>query len=61
MSIKITPQELEQWRSIFADHPDAIAALVEIEDCDGELEDAAISLGIQVGQEPDVLEGWLDG
>lgn len=61
MSIQVTPQELEQWRSIFAEYPDAIAALVEIEDCDGDLEDAAIALGIQVGQEPDMIEGWLDG
>ncbi len=61
MSIKLTAEELEYYRDILADYPDAIAALEEIEVCDGDLEDAAINLGIQVGQEPDTSDRWIDG
>jgi hypothetical protein len=61
MSITVTPAEIEQFRSLFASLPDALAALNEIEDCDGDLEDASIALAIQSGQEPDTNERWIDG
>ncbi|MBD2020566.1 hypothetical protein H6F43_10235 [Leptolyngbya sp. FACHB-36] len=61
MSITVTLEEIEQWRSAFADYPDALVALDEIADCEGDLEDAAIVLAIQVGQEPDTSDRWLDG
>lgn len=35
-------------------------ALDVIEDCEGDLEDAALTLGIHVGQQPD-RNDWLDG
>ncbi|MCW6036166.1 hypothetical protein K4A83_07755 [Spirulina subsalsa FACHB-351] len=48
----ITPEELAQWRSQLANYPPAQKALLEIEDCEGDLEDAAISLAIRAGQQP---------
>jgi hypothetical protein len=59
--IVVTPQELEFFRSELADHPAALEALGVIEDCDGDLEDAAISLAIRAGQEPDTNERWIEG
>jgi hypothetical protein len=61
MSITVTPAEIEQFRELLAAYPDALAALDEIEACDGDLEDAAINLGIQVGQEPNTSDRWIDG
>lgn len=61
MTIVITPQEIEYFQSELADHPTALAALRVIEDCDGDLEDAAISLAIRAGQEPDTNERWIEG
>jgi hypothetical protein len=61
MSIIVSPAELEFFRSQLADHPSALAALDVIEDCDGDLEDAAISLAIRSGQEPDTNERWIEG
>jgi hypothetical protein len=61
MSIKVTLEEIEQLRAELADYPDALVALDEIEFCEGDLEDAAIVLGIQVGQEPDTSDRWIDG
>jgi hypothetical protein len=61
MSITVTAEEIEQFRVALADYPDALAALDEIETCEGDLEDAAINLGIQVGQEPDTSDRWIDG
>jgi hypothetical protein len=46
----------------FADFPDAIASLETIADCEGDLEDAAMTLAIRVGQQPDINNSeWLDG
>ncbi|MBE9039210.1 hypothetical protein IQ235_00170 [Oscillatoriales cyanobacterium LEGE 11467] len=56
----LTSQEIARYRSELAECPGALAALDTIEDCEGDLEDAAISLGIQVGQQPDRGD-WLDG
>ena len=36
-------------------------ALEMIEDCEGDVEDAAISIALQVGQEPDRTDQWLEG
>ena len=61
MSIRVTPEEIEQFRLALADYGDAQTALNEIEACEGDLEDAAITLGIQVGQEPTTSDRWIDG
>lgn len=57
--ILLTPAEITQLRSGLADYPHALEALQEIEDCDGDVEDAAISLALKSGQEPDTHEQWL--
>lgn len=59
--IVITSQEIALFRSELAVYPEALKALDEIEDCEGDIEDAAISLAIQAGQEPNISENWLDG
>jgi hypothetical protein len=59
--IIISPEELAQYRSQVSSNEVALKALDMIEDCDGDLEDAAIALALQVGQEPDRSEQWLDG
>ena len=59
--VQITSQEIAQFRSQLAEYPEALKALDEIEDCEGDIEDAAISLAIQAGQEPNISENWLDG
>jgi hypothetical protein len=60
MPMILTSQEIASYRSELAECPGALSALDAIEDCEGDLEDAAISLGIQVGQQPDRSD-WLDG
>jgi hypothetical protein len=59
--IILTTQEIAQFRSQLSEYPTALEALDTIEDCEGDLEDAAISLAIQVGQMPTTSENWLDG
>lgn len=61
MTITITPEEIEQLRAEFTAYPEALKALDEIADCEGDLEDAAIALAIQVGQEPSTNDRWIDG
>jgi hypothetical protein len=61
MSIIVTSEEIELYRADLANYPDALAALEVLEDCEGDLEDAAITLAIQVGQEPDTSDRWIDG
>jgi hypothetical protein len=61
MSITLTSEELEFYRSELADYPEALAALDVLTDCEGDLEDAAITLAIQSGQEPDISVGWIEG
>lgn len=61
MSIIVTLEEIEQFRASLSEYPDALSALDAIEDCEGDLEDAAIVLAIQSGQEPDTSERWIDG
>ena len=57
----ITSQQIAQFRSQLAEYPEALKALDAIEDCEGNIEDAAITLAIQAGQEPNISEHWLDG
>jgi hypothetical protein len=55
-------QIIEELQVHFANIPDAIASLETIADCEGDLEDAAITLAIRVGQQPDINNSeWLDG
>ncbi|HEY9615549.1 MAG TPA: hypothetical protein V6C64_01820 [Microcoleaceae cyanobacterium] len=61
MNITITPEEIEQFRAEFTAYPEVLKALDEISDCEGDLEDAAIALAIQVGQEPSTNDRWIDG
>jgi len=58
---KVTSIEIAQFRSQLADDIAALEALDLIEDCDGDLEDAAMSLAIRAGQEPERANSeWLD-
>ncbi|NMG10114.1 hypothetical protein [Brasilonema sp. UFV-L1] len=58
---KVTAKEIAQFRSQVADDLTAMEALDLIEECDGDLEDAAISLAIRAGQEPEIANSeWLD-
>ena len=58
---KVTSQEIALFRSQLADDSSAMEALDLIEDCDGDLEDAAMSLAIRAGQEPGMTNSeWLD-
>ncbi len=59
--IVLSPEEIAQLSARLADYPEAVKALQEIEDCDGDIEDAAISLALRSGQEPDTNEQWLAG
>ena len=59
--IALMPEEITQLRARLADYPEALETLQEIEDCDGDVEDAAISLALKAGQEPDTNENWLAG
>ncbi len=61
MSILVTLEEIDFYRSELADYPDALVALDVLADCEGDLEDAAITLAIRSGQEPDISEGWIEG
>ena len=56
----VTLAEVQQYRSQLQDDPNALRALDMIDDCDGDLEDAAIALALQAGQEPDESDGWLE-
>lgn len=59
--ITVTSVEIVEYRAELASNPLALEALSMIEDCEGDVDDAAISLALQVGQEPDRSEDWLDG
>lgn len=56
----VTLEEISHFRSQLANYPDILKALDVIEDCDGDLEDAALVLAIEIGQQPD-SSVWLDG
>lgn len=57
----VNDQKIAQFRSELSNNPEAMKALDAIEDCEGNLEDAAIALAIRAGQQPqrDNAE-WLD-
>ncbi|MDB9373654.1 hypothetical protein [Nodularia sphaerocarpa] len=58
---KVTSQEIALFRSQLVDDSRAMEALDLIEDCDGDLEDAAMTLAIRAGQEPGMTNSeWLD-
>jgi hypothetical protein len=58
---KVTSQEIALFRSQLAEDSQAMEVLDLIEDCDGDLEDATITLAIRVGQEPGMTNAeWLD-
>ena len=59
--IMLSSENIAQYRSQLSDNEIALQALDMIEDCEGNLEDAAIALALQVGQLPDCSEAWLDG
>ena len=57
---KVTSQEIAQLQTELSDYPDALTALKEIEECEGDIEDAAMVLAIRVGQQPDIANSeWL--
>ena len=57
----VTTEEIANFRSTFADYPQALQALDLISDCDGDLEDAAMTLAIKAGQQPELANSeWLD-
>lgn len=58
---KVTAKEIAQFRSQLADDPIAMESLDLIEDCEGDLEDAAMTLAIRSGQEPEIANSeWLE-
>lgn len=58
--VTLTIHEVEHYRAALADYPEALRALEVVDDCDGDLEDAAIVLALRVGQEPDRSDRWLE-
>ncbi|MEA5617840.1 hypothetical protein VB711_08310 [Cronbergia sp. UHCC 0137] len=59
---KVTSKEIAQLRSQLVDDSQAMEVLDLIEDCEGDLEDAAMTLAIRAGQEPGQTNAdWLDG
>ncbi|PSB57124.1 hypothetical protein [Chamaesiphon polymorphus] len=59
---QIDLQIIEELTVKFADIPEAIASLETIADCEGDLEDAAMTLAIRTGQQPDITNSeWLEG
>ncbi|HEY9619533.1 MAG TPA: hypothetical protein V6C78_04145 [Crinalium sp.] len=59
--IILTPEEINQYRAELSENTDALRSLDLIEDCEGDIEDAAIVLALQAGQEPDHSDRWLEG
>ncbi len=55
-------QIIPELKTQFANIPEAVSALETIADCEGDLEDAAITLAIRIGQQPDINNSeWLNG
>ena len=58
---KVTSQEIAKFRSLMVNDPQAMETLDLIEDCDGDLEDAVMTLAIKAGQQPEQTNSeWLD-
>jgi hypothetical protein len=58
--MKISSQELSHYRDQLAECEPAMQALDAIEDAEGDLDDAATSLALAIGQTPDRVD-WLEG
>lgn len=58
--MQLTTQEISEYRDQLATYEAAMVALDAIEDSEGDLEDAATSLAIEIGQRVDRVD-WLDG
>jgi hypothetical protein len=58
--IKLTTLEISQYRDQLSSFEEGMIALEAIEDCEGDLEDAATSLALKIGQQIDRVD-WLDG
>ncbi|MEM1168917.1 MAG: hypothetical protein AAGJ08_07530 [Cyanobacteria bacterium P01_H01_bin.35] len=58
--MKLTPEEIENFRSQLADYPEALAALDEIEEDEGDLEYATEIIALEAGVEKSRREGWLE-
>ncbi len=57
----IESQKIQELQAQFADIPEAIASLNILADCEGDLEDAAITLAIRIGQQPEINNSeWLE-
>jgi hypothetical protein len=55
--ITVTPEEITEFRSQFADNPEALAALDAIEECKGNLEAAAQLIAVETTEEEVSLRG----
>jgi len=53
------PSVWSQWRQALADYPHVLKAIDTVEDCEVNLEDAAITLALQAHLEPDGSNDWL--
>ncbi|MGL4618478.1 hypothetical protein [Chroococcidiopsis sp.] len=57
---QVTLEEVTKLQTELTNYPNALAALQEIEECEGDLEDAAMVLAIRAGQQPDIANAeWL--
>ncbi len=56
----VTPEEIAEFRIKLADYPEAMRSLDAIEDCEGDLEDAAMGIAIKIGLQPELSNTeWL--
>ena len=58
--MQINNQEISYYRDQLAECEPAMQALDMIEDAEGDLDDAATSIALTIGQNPDRID-WLDG
>ncbi|WP_330202989.1 hypothetical protein [Cyanobacterium sp. Dongsha4] len=58
--MQLTSQEISYYRDQLSDCEPAMKSLDIIEDAEGDLEDAATSIALAIGQTPDRVD-WLDG
>lgn len=58
--MQINNQEISYYRDQLAECEPAMQALDLIEDAEGDLDDAATSIALTIGQNPDRID-WLDG
>jgi len=58
---QVSMASIAQLRSTMAEYPEALIALDVVEDCEGDLEDAAMVLAIRYGLQPDQNNSnWLE-